>query len=503
MRRGGDSARRRRRRARRRRTEQSDATNHHSASQPTDGSGDADAKGEYDPADAAELRPRYLFAKGLVITTWNTRALLTPDPDMHFRRWRCVMRLAARSQVVCLQEVHSDEATMHDAATRLAPTHFATVSACAQHDAGGVMTLVSHELADAASAHTEVILRGRMTVTSVRTRHGQLVHFANIHNHEVPPWAISALRARLRRAAEASPPEYVFLAGDWNFPSDTGRACTTTDENGNTTTSRATYNSGAWRTTLNATTEVGHELPTRAASTTLTDGTKATTLSSLDRLYTTLPPTILAEVAATVEVGMVRGALQEADRAPLSDHVYVRTTLRLRPELPPQVRPIPPWITRHDIYKREVRRRLDDVHLESLHPHDALRRTKQAIRSAAATTRARCLRRRPTTPREYTMLGLQLARALARNDMAMTRKVAQTWPAALATIETIDGVTRVTDLAALTKLIGTAIADPTTLATPAGGTTTPADRRRNATRYDERSAKRRWVRLWVPHMQRQ
>lgn len=211
---------------------------------------------------ASDPRPPYLTLDGLTVTTWNARALLTPDPDMHFRRWQQVARLGARSQVVCIQEVHSDEDTMRDAAARLLPTHFATFSACERPDTGGVMTMVS-------------------------------------------------------------------LAGDWNFPSDTGGASSTTTTDGTTTMCRAPYNPGPWRTALRATTELGHELPTRAAATTLHDGTKVVTMSSLDRLYTTIAPYVLAEVAMTVEVGHMRDALPANDRGPLSDHVYVRTTLLL------------------------------------------------------------------------------------------------------------------------------------------------------------------------------
>lgn len=265
---------------------------------------------------------------------------------------------------------------------------------------------------------------------------------------------------------------------------------------------RTTYRR-AWRTTLAATTELAHELPTRAAELTTDDGPKAITMSSLDRVYTTIPPPVLAEAATTVEVGQIRGALYDNDRAPLSDHVYVRTTIRLRPSMPPHVRPIPSWNTRHPLYASEVRRRLNLLPLESLHPHDALRQTKQAICSAAAATRNRCLRRRPTTPSEYTRRGLQIARALARNDMPRVRSVADSWPAARATLDTTDGTTTIADLPALTKLIGMAIADPTQLTKRNDGDAVTTTHRPTTTRHGPRSAQRRWLRLWVPHMQRQ
>lgn len=427
---------------------------------------------------------------------------MTPDPEMDFRSWQHLGRLAARSQVVCVQETHSDDATMNDAAARLSPTHFASHSACAQADTGGVMTSVSNELADATSMRHEVLLQGRLTVTCVRTQ-GQRIHRANVHNHDVPAMAVRALREYMRRATTSSPPEYVFLAGDWNFPSDTGGASTKTTERGDTTSGRATYQRRTWRTALGATTELGHELPTRAAEFTMCEGTKAITMSSPDRLYTTIPPPVLAEVATTVEFGQIRDALQAQRRVPLSDPVYVRTTLRLRPSMHPHVRPIPQWVTRHPIYAREVRRRLEGVHVESLHPHDALRRSKQAIRGAAATTRNKCLRRRPTAPHEYTQLGLQVARALARHDMTMVCKIARTWPAVRATITSTDGVATITDLPALTKLIGMAIADPTLLTTRAGDTTKASARRSNTQDHDARGPQRRWMRLLVPHRQRQ
>lgn len=472
--------------------------------QPADIAADTDdARPPPPPPAQPDARPHYLFGKGLTISTWNARALLTPDPDMHHRRCQHLVRLAARSQVVCIQGAHSDDGTMRDAAARIRPTHFASHSAGPQSDTGGVMTFMCHELADADSMQHTILLPGRVTITSVRTWRGSQLHIVNVHNHDVPAATRRTLRTHMKEVAGVRPPEYIFSAGDWNFTSDTGGAGTITTVRGDTTTRRADGMRRAWRATLHETTEVGHELPTRAAEVLLDDGTRAVTMSSLDRLYTTAPPYVLAEVATTVEVGKLGAALPSPRRAPLSDHVYVRTTMRLRPSLPPHVRPIPPWITRHPLYKQDVRRRLDAMHMEALHPHDALRRTKQAIRSAAAATRDRCLRRRPTTPEEFTQLGLQLARALARGDMAMVNKATRKWPAARAALCTTDGVTTITDRDAMTRLIGQAIADPTALATGGHSATTPGTRRGDAPTHDARSAQRRWMRLWVPHMQRQ
>lgn len=154
----------------------------------------------------------------------------------------------------------------------------------------------------------------------------------------------------------------------------------------------------AWRSVLQFTTEITHEHPTRAAEI-RTHDVVAVTISPTDRMYTTIPPHLLAETAATVDVSKLRGAFRVGRRHPLSDHIYVRTTLRIRPATPPMMRTIPPWITRHPLYAAEARRRVDAIPVEALHPHDALRRTKQAIRGAAATTRNPCTPRAALRPR--------------------------------------------------------------------------------------------------------
>lgn len=98
---------------------------------------------------AATPSPAYFRGRG----TWNARALMTPDADMHFRRWRRLEALASRSDVVCIQETHS-EARVYDAAARMSTTHTAFHSATARTDAGGVLILLHNNIADVAATGT-------------------------------------------------------------------------------------------------------------------------------------------------------------------------------------------------------------------------------------------------------------------------------------------------------------------------------------------------------------
>lgn len=207
----------------------------------------------------------------------RARALLTRNADMHFRRWRQLERSVA----------------MCDAAARLRSTHFASCSANDDNDIGGVMTLIRHDLADADSMRTTTILLGRILITSVQTHDGSPAHFANVHNYDVPDAAARLLGDHMR---SATPPEYIFIAGGWNFPSDAGGTKTTTMGRGDTTTGRARKLRTAWRSALRHTTELGHEFPTRAAEISTGD-TKAITMSSIDRAYTTVPPPSRATIA--------------------------------------------------------------------------------------------------------------------------------------------------------------------------------------------------------------
>lgn len=147
----------------------------------------------------------------------------------------------------------------------------------------------------------------------------------------------------------------LFAACDWNFDeSDDGVLTTTRREN--TTSNRARREQLRWAGTLRHLTSLTHGLPTCAARTTPAGGmTQTVTQSSLDRVYTSLPPTTLAFTNAMCRVAPIETVLCHHNGMPPSDHVTVRTTLVVQTKPRIANRPIPSWITRHPRYAADVR----------------------------------------------------------------------------------------------------------------------------------------------------
>lgn len=144
-------------------------------------------------------------------------------------------------------------------------------------------------------------------------------------------------------------------------------------------------------------------------------------MPSIDRLCATMPPHVLAEMAATVEVAPIRWAVRVGTRPTMLDQVHVRTTLRLRSSVSPKHHKVLCWITRHPVYAAEVRKRLDALPLKASTP--TMRYGEPNKQPKGRQLRDRCMCRRPTTAGELMQLGLQTARGLARNDTTMLTMV--------------------------------------------------------------------------------
>lgn len=143
-----------------------------------------------------------------------------------------------------------------------------------------------------------------------------------------------------------------------------------------------------------------------------------------------------------------------------------------------------------------------------------MRRTKQVLRTTAATVRNLCLHRRPRSSGEVLQVALQTARAIHRCDEAALRREASRWPA-LAKYVVDDGASvRVGATKAVQKLLGEALTAPDALAShrrPGAEVSSGARRSEQCGHMTKamaanvllRPAQRRWYGLWVPHMRRQ
>lgn len=246
---------------------------------------------------------------------------------------------------------------------------------------------------------------------------------------------------------------------------------------------------------------MAHKQPTRAAETHTAGGT-VVTQSSLDRAMTTLPPTTMAMTTVHCRIPSIARAISTATYQAASDHLPVRTTLRARAAPPPMQRPMPTWVTRHPLFPEAVSRRLEKLRLDELTTSDALRQTRQAIRSAGAEIRNRALNRQPTRFHEVRQVALQAVRALYRRDARGLQREAARWKPLRDVVSFAGDAYEVTDSEALYNLLGRAATNPDSFFADEVSTT-PQCTRTGGSRRGRPGNLDRWMKMWAPHLQRQ
>lgn len=126
----------------------------------------------------------HLEWRRISLTTWNTRALLTPDAQIVANKWACIARSLSMVDVLCAQEVHGTPEAMVMLAERSSQSHSAAWSPCATTDAGGVMTGVRRSFCAEQPVSAE-LAPGRILTTAFRTAEGRHLTICNLHNFSV------------------------------------------------------------------------------------------------------------------------------------------------------------------------------------------------------------------------------------------------------------------------------------------------------------------------------
>lgn len=191
-----------------------------------------------------------------------------------------------------------------------------------------------------------------------------------------------------------------------------------------------------------------------------TEGAANLTHNSLDRLMTSVPPTSLALTMVQVSVSPIANAISTPTYDAPSDHLPAKMTLRVRPTPPAAHRHIPPWVTRHPAFTRDVSWRLDRIPYVTISTVDALRRTRQAIRGAAASVRNATLSRTPKRPQELRKPAVQTLRAPHRRDAQALRREMPRWLAIRSFIRIADDAVVILDPKTLYATLGTAALHP-------------------------------------------
>lgn len=273
--------------------------------------------------------------------------------------------------VVTLQEVHGSCDDTHAIAQRVDATHAAFCSAGVPESVAGTIVFIKHKWLGKATVRESNLIAGRVLGVQITTATTRLA-ILGVHNYGMGSGDIVKVKRWIQDATTTHFGAVLFATVVWNFDESDDGVITTTGR-GDTTSHRARREQARRAGTLRALTSLPHGLPTRAARTTTPSGTTITQ-SSLDRVYTSLPPTTLAFTKVMCRVAPLHTVLRPSQDTPPSEHTTVRTTLtsQTRPKLAHG--PIPLWATRHPRYAADLRRRLAAISLAALTAADTFRR---------------------------------------------------------------------------------------------------------------------------------
>lgn len=265
-----------------------------------------------------------------------------------------------------------------------------------------------------------IVLPGRVLwVRALASSPSGVVHILHVRNVGVRAADLLAIRDIVERATLAG--ELLLVTGGFNFGL-TGEDGLVTSDVGGVNTFAHSRERDRWAVSLRQVTPAHHGQATRAALEHHEFGHTSVAHSSLDRACTKLAPESMQHLDLFVQVSDIALAIHSASHAPLSDHIHVAIVVRPRDSLPAHRRPIPRWVTLSGEFAARARAAIEAAIHEGLHPHDAWRRAKQALRKAAAAARDELLRR-GSSPQARCQLALQASRAVHANNCWLMRKV--------------------------------------------------------------------------------
>lgn len=289
------------------------------------------------------------------------------------------------------------------------------------------MTSVTHQIGEAGRAHlARIILQSGKEILAV-----------NVHNFELKQETMEFLgapvRASLADSAQVPKDRSLLLTGgDWDFHS--------ADDSPTLLTSGGRIEVLAPRRRPQGLRAMDDLLEIHQANHTCRrqpmkhDGTCETHLAEIDRFYIGIPSAAVVDIA-------IRADTRELPhrRGPLSDHVPVCLSLSSQAHGQSAARPRLRWVYRTKEYATMARDAVTKVVAKVLHPNDLLRRTKQALHSAAAAAHRLLLSRPSAGPEVRASAALEVARAISR------QRPQSFWAACRAAPSLADFVTKTDD----------------------------------------------------------
>ena len=171
-----------------------------------------------------------------------------------------------------------------------------------------------------------------------------------------------------------------------------------------------------WAPALRDTVELFQPEPTRLGTADNADGDHYFVASRIDRISTSLLP--LFHTMVNIKCATV-GNLASSIEACGSDHVAVGAVVSMKKRIRPEQQPMLRWIAEHELLRQEFDKLSAHIDLDGLSPFVALKAIKLLLKKAGKNAEKLAYKQDMNNPSVRMQLVLQLARALAEQDVKL------------------------------------------------------------------------------------
>jgi hypothetical protein len=346
-------------------------------------------------------------------------------------------RLAQRSSIICLQEVHGTKEEMNKAFHLWHKDWDWYISAGTKRRTGGCVTFVRKgTFVNDATISPTAHVPGRALELHV-VRNMESLAIWNVHNYDIPIDAVTAMVDKIllqKTAAQSQPLERaVFVTGDWNFRcrDDTQQSLIAPSGPRDRCDGSVLPTQARWERALGTLVEyeqpdVTHFWP------------RSMTCSRIDRTYGSLHGWILRNL--DVRSHVVDDPKRLFDTG-LSDHAPLVTSLAWRPPAKRREIPISKVVAKSKAFRQYHDELWSQIDLRTLGPAERWETHKTVIRMAGDAARKK-LFDDDLDNKEVKALALSsIARAVWQNNVTLAKRLIQQSPLAASHIEVVLRVT--------------------------------------------------------------
>ena len=366
------------------------------------------------------------------IASWNSNGLLGKDPSQSRKKMGYLRRLLNNYDVVMLQELHGTDLACDRLASDFRHTHKVKYSVGPSTACGGIAFFTKLALADRAMGQPsmEVFEAGRAGALRLEFTDGD-ISVNNIHYFDLkdPRAIVGKVSEYIRRArANVTGTSVAFLGGDFNYvmPGEKAPRVGIDGAAFPTVTNAGTHISRAkiWAPALRNCVELFQGEPTRMGVADNAKGDHYFVASRLARIFASWLP--LQHSLLNIKTSAVGAVSYSKPNG--SDHIAIGSVIQLKRSVPPDFRPMPRWLAEHDLFEETFNKMAAPINFEDFEPFIALRLIKKLMKKAGSLAKRLAFKKDPSNPSIRMQLILQLARAVAEQDVKLANRVISDLP---------------------------------------------------------------------------